>query len=405
MQALLDSQTSAIEKLRAYKVGALFMDAGTGKTRSAMELVRSVPEVDVVIWLAPFRSIHPKVEGSGIQDEVAKWGGFDCETIFCGIETLSSSDRTYLELYAKLEKAHRAFIVVDESLKVKNFKAKRTQRLIELGKLVEYKLILNGTPISRNLLDLWAQMWFLSPRILNMDFAEFKNTFCEYTTMTKRIGDKKVSKEWINRYHNVDHLYSLIDHYVFEADLQLNIKQQWLDISYEVDQDKRKEYQFLKEKYLDNEVLQAMNNNIFLEMTMKMQHTYSCSAEKFKIVDRLLKEHPADKVLVYYKFVIAKEELEKRYPGVTVLSIQSDAMSLNLQEKNVTIFFDKTWDYATIDQAMHRTWRTGQQQDCLFYTLTGDVGLENLINKNVEKKECLLDYFKKKSIDELKKEL
>lgn len=405
MQTLLDNQLLAIEKLRQFKVGALFMDAGTGKTRSAMELVRSVGGVDLVLWLAPFRSINPKVEGSGIEDEVAKWGGFDCETVFCGIETLSSSDRTYLELYQKLEIAKRPFIVVDESLKVKNWKAKRTQRIIYLGKLAEYKLILNGTPISRNLLDLWAQMWFLSPRILNMDIAEFKNTFCEYTTMTKRIGRRKITREWINRYHNVDHLYSLIDHYVFEADLQLNVKQQWMDIPYSLDDEHRIEYQRLKEKYLDNEVLQAMNNNIFLEMTMKMQHTYSCSSEKFAAVDRLIKDHGADRILVYYKFVDAKCELESRYPNVTVLSIQGDTMSLNLQRKNVTIFFDKTWDYATIDQAMHRTFRTGQQDDCLFYTLTGDVGLEKLINKNVEKKENILDYFKKKSVEQLKKEL
>lgn len=405
MITLLDNQLSAIEKLRQFKVGALFMDAGTGKTRSAMELVRSVEGVDLVLWLAPFRSINPKVEGSGIREEVAKWGGFDCETIFCGIETLSSSDRTYLELYQKLEMAKRPFIVVDESLKVKNWKAKRTQRIIYLGKLAEYKLILNGTPISRNLLDLWAQMWFLSPRILNMDIAEFKNTFCEYTTMTKRIGRRKITREWINRYHNVDYLYSLIDHYVFEADLKLNVAQQWMDIPYELDEEHKDEYQFLKEKYLDNEKLEAMNNNIFLEMTMKMQHTYSCSSEKFAAVDRLLKTYRPERVLIYYKFVDAKEELEKRYPDVTVLSIQSDTMSLNLQDKFVTIFFDKTWDYATIDQAMHRTWRTGQQADCYFYTLTGNVGLETLINKNVEKKENLLDYFKKKSVEELKKEL
>lgn len=405
MQVLLDNQLSAIEKLRQYKVGALFMDAGTGKTRSAMELVKSVEGVDLVLWLAPFRSINPKVDGSGIQDEVAKWGGFDCETVFCGIETLSSSDRTYLELYQKLEIAKRPFIVVDESLKVKNWKAKRTQRIIYLGKLAEYKLILNGTPISRNLLDLWAQMWFLSPRILNMDIAEFKNTFCEYTTMTKRIGRQKIKREWINRYHNVDHLYSLIDHYVFEADLQLNVAQQWMDIPYTLDDEHRSEYQHLKEKYLDNEKMEAMNNNIFLEMTMKMQHTYSCSSEKLEAVDRLVKEHGSERILIYYKFVDSKHELESRYPDVTVLSIQSDTMSLNLQQKNVTIFFDKTWDYATIDQAMHRTWRTGQLSDCLFYTLTGDVGLEKLINKNVAKKESLLDYFKKKSVEQLKKEL
>ena len=38
MQTFLDSQIKAIDKLNAVKCGALFMEAGTGKTRSALEL-------------------------------------------------------------------------------------------------------------------------------------------------------------------------------------------------------------------------------------------------------------------------------------------------------------------------------------------------------------------------------
>lgn len=379
------------------------MEPGTGKTRVALELVRSVPGVDCVLWLAPFRSVGAGSEG--VKAEVEKWGGVSCEIHYCGIESLSNSDRIYLELYALLEAAERPFIVLDESLKVKNWKAKRTQRVIELGKLAEYKLLLNGTPISRNLLDVWAQMEFLSPRILNMGTAEFKNTFCEYTTMTKRIGNKQIRREWINKYHNVDYLYSMIEHYVYEADLNLTVGQQWIDVPYSIDDEHRVRYTEIKEKYLDNEVLQAMNNNIFLEMTTKMQHTYSCSTQKLDAVDNIIKQHGQGKVIVFTRFVDSRELLRDRFPNVEVRSIQSEAMSLNLQHKNVTVFFDKTWDYATIDQAMHRTWRTGQRQDCFFYTLTGDVGLEKMMQKNVDRKCRLLDYFKNKTIEELKKQL
>lgn len=405
MEALLDKQFSAIEKLQLYKVGALFMEPGTGKSRTAIELVRSVNDVDYVLCLAPFRSINPLIEGTGIKDEVAKWGGFDCETEFIGIETLSSSSRTYLNIYSKLETKKRAFIIVDESLKIKNFEAQRTKRIVELGKLVEYKLILNGTPLSRNLLDIWAQMEFLSPKILNMGTAEYKNTFCEWTKVTKRIGNKVFTKEWINKYHNVDYLFKLIGHYVYEADLDLEIQQQYIDVSYIVDDEAKAEYKRLKEKYLDNEMLLAMNNNIFLEMTQKMQHTYCCTEDKFDVVKRIIESNNAEKIIIYCKYIASREECKKRFPNVTVLSIQSESMSLNLQSKNITIFFDKTWDYANRKQGKHRTYRTGQLETCMFYDLTGNVGLEDLINKNVEKKQSLLDYFKSKSINELKKEL
>lgn len=56
MKALLDSQIGATNALSSLKVGALFMEAGTGKTRAAMELIKSVVDVDLVLWLCPFQT-------------------------------------------------------------------------------------------------------------------------------------------------------------------------------------------------------------------------------------------------------------------------------------------------------------------------------------------------------------
>ena len=403
MQALLEQQQTAFEKLRRYKVGALFMDPGTGKSRTTLELVRSVEGVDLCVWLAPYRSVNPKVAWTGIRSEVEKWGGPGCETVFCGIETLSSSDRTYLELHEKLSGAKRPFIIVDESLKVKNWEAIRTRRIIELGKLAEFKLILNGTPLSRNLLDLWAQMWFLSPRILNMDIAEFKNTFCEWVKMRKRVGNRTIEREWIEGYHNVDFLYELIGPYVFEAALVLDVKQVEHDVTYVVDGEHREEYDRLKEKYLDDEKMEALNNNIFLEMTMKMQHVYACSKGKVDAVNAIMARHGAESMVIYCKFIDSRLLCEEKFPKCRVLSIQSDAMSLNMQDRCVTVFWDRTWDYAMIDQAMHRTYRTGQEETCYYYHLHGNAGLETMMRQNVVKKGAMLAHFKRKSVEELRK--
>lgn len=398
MKALLDNQRNAISKLQHLKVGALFMEPGTGKTLSARELTQSIPDCDYILWFTPFQTKQ------NLRDELNKWGDFNCDIV--GIETISSSDRTYLQLYQKLEQAKRPAIVVDESLKIKNWDAKRTKRIIELGKLAEYKLVLNGTPISRNLLDAWAQFEFLSPKILNMGMAEFKNTFCEYTRITKRFGGyKQYTKEYINRYHNVDYLYSLIQPYVFECDLSLEVGKQYIDIDFSLDSDIKEQYQHLKEHYLDNEKLQFLNNNIFLELTQKMQHLYTNSSEKFEILDRFLKENDRNKVLIYRKYLDAEQELKKRYPDVRVLSIQSEAFGLNLQTYDTIILWDKVWDYALVKQMEHRIWRTGQTNQCRFVNLNGNVGLEKLMIDNIDKKMNLLDYFKNKALKEAIKEL
>jgi SNF2 family DNA or RNA helicase len=399
MNELLEDQFSAINKLSKYKVGALFMRPGTGKTRAAIELTEST-NLREYYWFTPFQN------KANLQAEIDKWAVFPWLHHIEGTESISSSDRLYLELYQRLEKyGRRSMIIVDESLKIKNHNAKRTTRLIELGKLCEYKLILNGTPISRNLLDLWAQMEFLSPKILNMGMAEFKNTFCEYTRITKRMNGKSISREFITKYHNVEYLYSMIGHFVYEADLQLDVHKQYHIVNYNISPLMKEEYNRLKEKYLDDETLQWKRNNIFLELTQKMQHLYCNAPEKFEVVKKILDSHDRSKCIIFTKYIDSADEVSKAFPDVKVLSIQKHSLGLNLQEFNVSILWDKTWDYALIDQLEHRTFRTGQTQDCYYYHLQGDVNLESLIEKCINKKINLLDYLKKLSLTKLKQEL
>lgn len=403
---LLPQQIAVKEKFIQGKFGALFMEAGTAKTRPTVELVNSVPGVDLVVWVGPLRTIKPKENISSIIDEINKWGGFDCKNVeYIGVESIGMSDRNYLQLYKKISTAWRCFMVVDESLKIKNHDAKRTQRLLTLGKMVEYKLILNGTPITRNLLDLWSQMEFLSPKILGMGIAEFKSTFCEVTTVTKTFGHRSCTKEFISGYENIDYLYSLIKHYVFECDLKLEIKQLYSVLPFSLADEEREYYDHIKEKYLDDEKLMAMNNNIFLEMTTKMQMGYCISEGKFEAMHLHFETYPEDKHIIFCRFIISQEECKKRFPKATVLSYQKESLGLNLQDKPFTIYFDKIWDYGLKHQGSRRNFRTGQEQDVWYFELTGNVGLESLFDRNIEKKVSQAEYFKGISKKELKKML
>lgn len=378
MKALKDNQQKAIKKLSKYKVGALFMEAGDGKTRTTLELIKST-DVDYILWLTPFQTKE------NLQNEINKWNNkLNIEIV--GIETLSLSDKTYLDIYTKVQK-NNTFIVCDESLKIKNHTAKRTKRIIELGRMCDYKLILNGTPLSRNLLDIWAQFDFLSGKILNMGIAEFKNTFCEYT----KITIKGRSKEYIKKYYNVDYLYKMIEPYVFESNLDLMTKIQYINIDYNLSEEEKQQHDYFKTKYLDVEWL-MMKPNIFLELTQKMQHNYSLSEEKIHIVKDLEKQY--GKILIVAKYFQTQEKLKELFPNQKILSWQKHSLGLNLQEYNVIVKFDKHWDWALHEQLEHRIYRTGQEKDCIIIDLTGNVGLEKLINENISKKQKLLTYFK-----------
>ena len=398
----LQHQSEAKRHLEEWKVGALFMEAGTGKTKVAVDIVNASP-CDFVLWIGPLQTIRT----GNVTNEVARQGGFNMPCSFVGVESIGGSDRIYLNTVEDLKSYEKPFVVVDESLKIKNAEAKRTKRLLEIGKIVEYKLILNGTPLSRNLLDLWSQMEFLSPLILNMSLAQFKNTFCEWTRVTKSNGWRTYSKEYVTGYENVDYLYSLIRHYVFKADLKLGISQHYRSKAYYIDEDSREEYARIKEIFLEDEMLEWRNNNIFLEMTQKMQHAYCCTGDKIDQVKSILAEEEVDpsKTIIFCKFIKSRELCERLFPECLVLSYQKDSLGLNLQEYNVTIYFDKVWDFALRTQSTRRTFRTGQERDCLYYDLTGDVGLERLIDLNIGKKVTMSEYFKKATKEQLKKDL
>lgn len=402
--SLTSGQSDAKDHLSGWKVGALFMEAGTGKTRVAVEIVRKSP-CDACFWIGPLNTIRARNGVSSVKDEVEKWGGMNIPTFYTGIESIQSSDRIWLRVLEKVQAYSNPFVVVDESLKIKNAEAKRTKRLLLLGSMVQYKLILNGTPLSRNLLDLWAQMQFLDPRILNMTLAQFKDVFCEYTRITKRLGNHSYMKEFITGYENVDYLYSLIRYYVFKCDMNLNITQNYNEVRYKIDDDSMKAYKELKKLYLSDETLEWRNNNIFIEMTQKMQHSYCCSYSKVEAVRTILKDVPESQCLIFCKYIDSQELCRKEFSKAMVLSYQKDSLGLNLQKYRYTIYFDKIWDYALRIQSGRRTYRTGQEYDCMYWDLTGNVGLERMIDDNIKKKTGLTEYFKNKTREDLEKEL
>lgn len=395
---LTQQQQAAIEHLNEWRVGALFMEPGTGKTRAAMTLINSTPCSDC-FWIGPLRTFP------AIQMEMAKWGGMKMPTSCWGVESLSMSDRIYMNLLSEVEKARDPFIVVDESLKIKNAEAKRTQRVLEIGKRARWKLVLNGTPVTRNLMDMWPQMEFLSPKILSMSLREFKNTFLKWTRVTKRDGYRQYTKEYVTGMENVDYLHSLIRHYVYECDLQLKIQQKWNTVGYNISDESRERYNEVKDDYLKDEMLEWRNNNIFMAMTTDMQRTYHTDEAKLDAVRMILRTVDPQKTIIFCRWVDSRELCADTFKDCAVLSMQKESLGLNLQQYTTTIYFDKVWDYALYQQSTRRTFRTGQEQDCHYYELTANTGLDAMIDRNIRNKVTMSEYLKRVSLEELRKTL
>lgn len=187
---LMDHQRRAVEKLLPIRVGALFMDMGTGKTLTAMEIIRHRAEkIDRVVWTCPVSlkhstalEIQKHVPGASVfvfDNKVTDTTLPNADWYIVGLESVGSSNRVYLALDKLV--TDKTFVVVDESLYIKSPTAIRSQRMISTCKRSRYRLILTGTPMTQGVQDLFMQMFFLSPQILGYrSFYSFANKHLIY---------------------------------------------------------------------------------------------------------------------------------------------------------------------------------------------------------------------------------
>ena len=167
-------QRAAIEKLSRLRVGALLMDMGTGKTRTALELVwLRRKRIAKCVWCCPVSLMEETKREilrhtSCLDTDIHMIGPRTREKNvpqswwhIVGLESLSSSPRVVYVLDSLIDGG--TFLVVDESTYIKGRRAKRTRRLIRFGARTPYRLILTGTPIQQGIEDLYTQMEFLSP--------------------------------------------------------------------------------------------------------------------------------------------------------------------------------------------------------------------------------------------------
>lgn len=100
-------------------------------------------------------------------------------------------------------------VIMDESSRIKNPAAKRTERTIEFRDAAKYRVILNGTPIALGIQDLWSQYEFLDPNIIGSgDYWSFKT---RYLTM----GGYEMKQ--IVGVQNIEELMKLIEPYTVEV--------------------------------------------------------------------------------------------------------------------------------------------------------------------------------------------
>lgn len=91
------------------------------------------------------------------------------------------------------------YLILDEAHLIKNWKSQRWQTLLNFNS--KRRILLTGTPLQNDLMELWSLMHFLMPHIFQ-SHQEFKDWFCNPISGMVE-GQEKVNKEVVDRLHNV----------------------------------------------------------------------------------------------------------------------------------------------------------------------------------------------------------
>lgn len=166
-------QLDTIKECENRNFYALFMEMGTGKTGTAINILRQkclkekkllktlilTPLITTSNWKKEF-SMHSKIkdvvilEGSQKKriQQIAEVGEKAC--VFISNHECMAVMK---DLVAEFYKYKFDFLILDEAHRFKSGTSKRTKEMIKLSDTIQYKFILSGTPILNSPMDLFPQ--------------------------------------------------------------------------------------------------------------------------------------------------------------------------------------------------------------------------------------------------------
>jgi len=227
--APMTHQSEALQRAWPYNEYAFFMDMGTGKTWTAINLAGmryQTKQIDamLVVCDTSVKSVWPveldehcsvlytcHVHESGLDTQTSKFSVMPTtnymKVLVMGIESMSQGNAW--RLMEEFVEHNNVMMVIDESVSIKTppkYKGgkpvpNRTMRCWDAGEKCKFRVIMTGTPLTQGVEDLFAQFRFLNWEILgNKNYFSFRARYCTMGGFQqKKIIGYKNMDELINR--------------------------------------------------------------------------------------------------------------------------------------------------------------------------------------------------------------
>lgn len=401
---------------------AWFAEMGTGKTAAAVAVAGErfrrgeitaclvvAPKSVLPVWEREFGVFaafpyHVKVlEGSIAERERQLTGQWPDGALRVAVVNYEATWRMEQALARFVQ---GGMIIADESHRIKTPGAQQSKAMGRLGQVASYRLLLTGTPVTQNPLDIWSQYRFLDPSIFGRSFYAFRN---RYAIMGGYNHYQVVG------YRNLDELVEKAHRIAFRItraeclDLPPEV---YTDIPVQLGPRARSIYRELEEQAVARLSAEAAVSapNVLTELLRLQQvtggwvntddgQTVQVGTEKLDALMDLLEDllsNEQRKVVVFCRFVpeirailaacekagIAAEglfgetrdrgELVRRFqeeaePRVMVIQIQTGGLGITLHRADTAVFYSTGWSLADYEQAKARIQRAGQTAEKVQY--------------------------------------
>ncbi len=320
-------------------------------------------------------------------------------------------------------------IVCDESQRIKNPSAAQSKALHKLGDAAPFRMILSGTPVQNNAVDLYSQYRFLDPAVYGANFYAFKNRYCimggygQHQIVGYRNMDELVEKEHSVAYRVTKEecldlpQQTFINRYVQFTDAEQAIYEQLRKSSFlELETGENVTATTILTMYLrlmqltggfltaDESTRPKQVNTAKLDALADIVDDYVVDAgKKLVIFARFRAEIAAIENLlrlrkIQYGSIYGDVPMEERGKivedfqtnpdtKVFVAQIQTAGLGITLHAASTAVFYSYDYNYANYAQALARIHRIGQRLPVTYIHLVVDGSIDEKILTALENKE------------------
>lgn len=320
-------------------------------------------------------------------------------------------------------------IVCDESQRIKNPSAAQSKALHKLGDAAPFRMILSGTPVQNNAVDLYSQYRFLDPAVYGANFYAFKNRYCimggygQHQIVGYRNMDELVEKEHSVAYRVTKEecldlpQQTFINRYVQFTDAEQAIYEQLRKSSFlELETGENVTATTILTMYLrlmqltggfltaDESTRPKQVNTAKLDALADIVDDYVVDAgKKLVIFARFRAEIAAIENLLRLRKIqcgsiygdVPMEERGKIVEDfqtnpdtkVFVAQIQTAGLGITLHAASTAVFYSYDYNYANYAQALARIHRIGQRFPVTYIHLVVDGSIDEKILAALENKE------------------